>query len=105
MNATSRPIRLIPQTAQPIDFACPLCRTVHAAYYFSHSRCKVYRCGGCGLTFSSPIAASFSDEHSARKPQRAEEQHRTLMSLVGDGVRERKVLLFADRDDSIFSLF
>jgi hypothetical protein len=105
MNTISRPIRLIPQTAQPIDFSCPLCGTVHAAYYFSHSRFKVYRCGGCGLTFANPIASPSSDDTAANKPRRDEEQHKTLMSLVGDSARDRKVLLFADRDDSIFALF
>jgi Glycosyl transferase family 2/Methyltransferase domain len=105
MNTISRPIRLIPQTAQPIDFSCPLCGTVHAAYYFSHSRFKAYRCGGCGLTFANPIASPSPDDAAANKPQRDEEQHRTLMSLLGDGARDRKVLLFADRDDSILPLF
>jgi hypothetical protein len=105
MNTISRPIRLIPQTAQPIDFSCPLCGTVHAAYYFSHSRFKAYRCGGCGLTFANPIASPSPDDAAANKPQRDEEQHRTLMSLLGDGARDRKVLLFADPDDSILPLF
>ncbi|MDB5552062.1 MAG: hypothetical protein JWL86_2046 [Rhizobium sp.] len=106
MKTTSRPIRLVPQTAQPIDFACPICGTAHAAYYFSHSRCKVYRCGGCGLTFANSMPSSFSDDDAAAsKPQRDEEQHRTLVSLLGDGARDRKVLVFADRDDSILALF
>jgi hypothetical protein len=105
MNTISRPIRLILQTAQPIEFSCPICATVHAAYYFSSSRFKVYRCGGCGLTFANPIASTFSDEAVSSKPQRTEEQHRTLISLLGDGPRAREVLLFADQDDSILPLF
>jgi len=104
MKAISSPIRLIPQTAQPIDFSCPLCGTVHAAYYFSSSRCKIYRCGGCGLTFSAPAASPVPDEAVASKPRRSDDQHRTLISLLGDGMRSRKVLLFADRDDSIVAL-
>ena len=104
MNTISRPIRLIPQTAQPIEFSCPICATVHAAYYFSSSRFKVYRCGGCGLTFANPIASSVSDGAVSSKPQRAEDQHRTLMSLLGEGPRSGEVLLFADRDDSILPL-
>ena len=100
MKAVSNPIRLIPQTAQPIDFACPLCGTVHAAYYFSSARCKIYRCGGCGLTFSAPSASSVVDESAASKPQRTEQQHRALMSLL-EGMRSGNVLVFADRDDSI----
>ena len=104
MNTISRPIRLIPQTAQPIEFSCPICATVHAAYYFSSPRFKVYRCGGCGLTFANPIASTFSDEAVSSKPQRAEDQHRTLVSLLGDGPRAGEVLLFADRDDSILPL-
>jgi hypothetical protein len=105
MKTISSPIRLVPQTAQPIEFSCPLCGAVHAAYFFSHSRCKVYRCGGCGLTFANPIPSSFSDDAAASKPERAEEQHRTLISLLGDGARDRRVLVFADRDDSIFAQF
>jgi rubredoxin len=104
MKPISRPIRIVPQTAQPIDFSCPLCGTVHAAYFFSHTRCKVYRCGGCGLTFANPIPSS-SDDAAASKPRRAEEQHRTLICLLGAGARDRKVLLFADPDDSISDLF
>jgi hypothetical protein len=105
MNTISRPIRLIPQTAQPIEFSCPICATVHAAYYFSQSRFKVYRCGGCGLTFANPIASAFSDETGSARPQRSEDQHKTLMSLLGDGKQPGEVLLFADRDDSILPLF
>jgi hypothetical protein len=105
MNTIGRPVRLIPQTAQPIEFSCPICATVHAAYYFSSSRFKVYRCGGCGLTFANPIALTLSDEAVSSKPQRTEDQHRTLVSLLGDGPRSGEVLLFADRDDSILPLF
>src|SRR5215831_6894304 len=100
MDNVSRPIRLIPQTAQPIDFSCPICATVYAAYYFSGSRFRVYRCGGCGLTFANPIGSDFSDEAGLSKPQRSEDQYKTLMSLLGDA-KPRDVLLFADRDDSI----
>src|ERR1700760_3872896 len=103
MKAISAPIRLIPQTAQPIDFACPLCGTVHAAYYFSSARCKIYRCGGCGLTFSSPAAPWSSDDSAASKPQRSEQQHRALMALLADR-RASNALVFADRDDSVVAL-
>jgi hypothetical protein len=103
MNTSSRPIRLIPQTAQPIEFSCPICATAHAAYYFSSSRFKVYRCGGCGLTFANPTASTISDETG--KPQRSEDQHKTLIALLGDGQRHRELLVFADRDDSLLPLF
>ena len=33
----SRPLRLVPQAAQPIEFSCPLCGSVHAAYIFGTS--------------------------------------------------------------------
>jgi hypothetical protein len=105
MNTISRPIRLVAQTAQPIDFSCPLCGTVHAAYYFSSSRFKVYRCGGCGLTFGNPIGSPLPPEAISSKPQRTEDQHRTLISLLGDATRRGEVLLFADVDDSILALF
>ncbi len=105
MNTISRPIRLIPQTAQPIEFSCPICATVHAAYFFSHSRFKVYRCGGCALTFSNSIVSTVSDETASAKPRRSEDQHKTLMSLLGDRKQRGEVLLFAERDDSILALF
>jgi len=103
MNTISRPIRLIPQTAQPIEFSCPICATVHAAYFFSSSRFKVYRCGGCGLTFANPTASTSSDE--ASKPQRSEDQYKTLISLLGEGRHPGDMLIFADHDDSLLPLF
>jgi hypothetical protein len=107
MSGTSRPVRLIPQTAQPIEFSCPLCGTIHAAYYFSSARFKVYRCGGCGLTFANRLVpASPADEGSAAsKPKRTEEQHKALVSQLPDNVRSGPVLLLADENDSLVSLF
>ena len=106
MNSTSRPIRLIPQTAQPIDFSCPICETAHAAYYFSSQRFKVYRCGGCGLTFANPLASSpVADGVSAGRPLRTEDHHRTLISLLSEGVLRGRILLVAEPDDSIASMF
>jgi len=102
MDNVSRPIRLIPQTAQPIDFSCPLCATVFAAYYFSSSRFKVYRCGGCGLTFANPLVPSPADKTAFSR--RTDDQHRTLVSLLGDNAGHGKVLLFADPSDSIVPL-
>src|ERR1700742_3743862 len=106
MNSVSRPVRLIPQTAQPIEFSCPLCGTVHAAYYFSSARFKIYRCGGCGLTFANQLAATAADDETpaANKPKRSEEQHKTLISLLSDDIKGGSLLLFADRTDSIVSL-
>ena len=106
MNAASRPVRLIPQTAQPIEFACPLCGTIHAAYFFSSTRFKVYRCGGCGLTFTNRVApgSPADDNAAANKPKRSEEQHKALLSQLPDNIRTGPVLLLADPDDSIVSL-
>jgi hypothetical protein len=105
MDGTSRPVRLIPQTAQPIEFSCPLCGTIHAAYYFSSTRFKVYRCGGCGLTFANRPVASPADENAAiNKPKRTEEEHKTLLAQLPDNIRSGEVLLLADRDDSIVPL-
>jgi SAM-dependent methyltransferase len=104
MTSTSRPIRLIPQTAQPIDFSCPLCSTVHAAYFFSGPSFKVYRCGGCDLTFAKPIAPTVA-QGSTNRPQRAEDQHKTLISLLTDELLRGRVLLFADNEDSLVPMF
>jgi hypothetical protein len=105
MNSTSRPVRLIPQTAQPIDFSCPLCGTVHAAYYFSGPRFKAYRCGGCSLTFARPIAPSAADDVTPNQPKRSEDQHRTLISLLSGAILRGHILLLADPDDSLVALF
>jgi hypothetical protein len=106
MNVASRPVRLIPQTAQPIEFACPLCGTVHAAYFFSSARFKVYRCGGCGLTFTNRLVPGApADNHAAaNKPKRTEEQHKALIAQLPDTIRTGPVLLLADPDDSIVPL-
>jgi rubredoxin len=105
MSGTSRPVRLIPQTAQPIEFSCPLCGTIHAAYYFSSTRFKVYRCGGCGLTFANRPASPTDETSATNKPKRTEEEHKTLLAQLPDNVRSGLVLLLADRDDSLVSLF
>ena len=106
MNVTSRPVRLIPQTAQPIEFSCPLCGTIHAAYFFSSTRFKVYRCGGCGLTFTNRLALGSppDDNAAATKPKRTEEQHKALLAQLPDNIRTGQVLLLADPDDSIVPL-
>src|ERR1700760_1671310 len=105
MNVTSRPVRLIPQTAQPIYFSCPLCGTIHAAYFFSSARFKVYRCGGCGLTFANSLASASSDDIAAvTRPKRTEEEHRALLLQLPDAARSGPVLVLADPDDSIVPL-
>ena len=106
INSTSRPVRLIPQTAQPIEFSCPLCGTIHAAYFFSSTRFKVYRCGGCGLTFANPLpqASPVDDNAAANRPKRTEEQHKALLAQLPDDIRSGPVLLVADPDDSIVAL-
>lgn len=104
MTSTSKPIRLIPQTAQPIDFACPLCGTVHAAYFFSETGFKIYRCGGCNLTFGKPIGPAAA-EVPANRPQRTEDQHKALVALITDDLLRGRVLLFADAEDSVVPMF
>src|SRR5436190_22416992 len=49
---TSRPLRLVQQAAQPIEFSCPFCGSMHAAYIFGTDLFRAFRCGGCALTFS-----------------------------------------------------
>ena len=93
----SKPLRLVPQAAQPIEFCCPLCGSVHAAYIFGTSQFRIFRCGGCALTFSKKatggVKSSFPDQlcadnchregdHADRN--RADESRKLLKALYLD---------------------
>jgi Glycosyl transferase family 2/Methyltransferase domain len=104
----AQPIRLVPQTAQAIEFSCPLCGSVHAAYVFGTNDLRIYRCGGCGLTFSSaqtndgsPAAAPNPEQHH---PDRDERQHASLLEALTSEAISGRVMLVADPDDELVAL-
>src|SRR3954466_9358646 len=82
----SRPLRLVPQAAQPIEFCCPLCSSVHAAYIFGTNQFRIFRCGGCALTFSKkPVRhndLAFSPQGQPPKNSRSGRDHAGLMASV-----------------------
>src|SRR5258708_4349335 len=101
----SRPVRLVPQPAQAIEFSCPLCGAVHAAYVFGTGQFKICRCAGCALTFSDirflGAGRGFSDRAAA---VRSEGQHGELVSALDAETVEGPVLVAADSGDGIISL-
>ena len=101
----SRPVRLVPQPAQAIEFSCPLCGGVHAAYVFGAGQFKICRCAGCALTFSDirflGAGRGFSDRAAA---VRSEGQHGELVSALDAETVEGPVLVAADSGDGIISL-
>ena len=101
----SRPLRLVPQAAQPIEFCCPLCGSVHAAYIFGTSQFRIFRCGGCALTFSKKATRNnpsvFSPESQAPKNSRSERDHAGLLASI-DAAAQFESL--SDRHDEECSL-
>ena len=101
----SQPIRLVQQAAQPIDFSCPLCASVHAAYIFGTSQFRIFRCGGCALTFSDAFSAGTSMygigdlETFARQTHKFESRY--LDRLIGPYPERRD--LYHDRSPLNFS--
>jgi SAM-dependent methyltransferase len=106
----AQPIRLVPQTARAIEFSCPLCCSVHAAYVFGTKDLRIYRCGGCGLTFNNARGNGGLPEpavmpNPARDPDRDERQHASLIdALKATTISRRRVLLVADPDDELAAL-
>src|SRR2546423_7713541 len=82
----SKPLRLVPQAAQPIEFSCPLCGSVHAAYIFGTSQFRIFRCGGCALTFSKRVTrgldVSSPAHRQATRGPRNERDHAALLASV-----------------------
>jgi hypothetical protein len=104
----SKPIRLVPQTAQPIEFTCPLCSNHHAAYVFGTDRFRIYRCAGCSLTFGSDrreVGAPPSDRMPfAAKVVRGDQQHAALIAALEAAAIRGPALVVADRQDSVVRL-
>ena len=105
----SKPIRLVPQTAQAIEFSCPLCDGVHPAYVFGTRQFRIYRCGGCGLTFGRarpndgppPPSTLPSPDHEL---ERDRGQHASLLQALRARSISGPVMLVADPDDELVAL-
>jgi len=103
----SRPLRLVPQAAQPIEFACPLCGSVHAAYIFGTSQFRIFRCGGCALTFSKKPTRATDPSSPAqwRAPRgRNERDHAGLLASVDAATIIGPVLVVAGPKDGLIPL-
>jgi len=103
----SRPLRLVPQAAQPIEFCCPLCGSVHAAYIFGTSQFRIFRCGGCALTFSKKAGRGFDPSSStqAQGPKaRGERDHAGLLTAIEAAAINGPVLAVANPQDGLVAL-
>src|SRR3954464_10887508 len=105
----SRPLRLVPQAAQPIEFCCPLCGSIHAAYIFGTSQFRIFRCGGCALTFSKRAARSADLPSSTqaatpRTSSRGEQDHTSLLTALDAATIDGPVLVVGDPEDALIRL-
>src|SRR5947209_18180137 len=93
----SKPLRLVPQAAQPIEFCCPLCGSVHAAYIFGTSQFRIFRCGGCALTFSKNATRAYDRSAPARTSgsSRNERDHAGLLASLDAAAIGGPVLVVA----------
>lgn len=99
----SRPLRLVQQAAQPVEFRCPLCAGVHAAYTFGTSEFRIFRCGGCALTFSQPKQPALAPLERARRSG-DESRHTALLSALEAAAIKGPVLVIADEQDGLVPL-
>ena len=103
----SRPLRLVPQAAQPIEFCCPLCGSVHAAYIFGTSQFRIFRCGGCALTFSKKPSRGYDPssppQWQGAKP-RNERDHAGLLAAVEAAAIGGPALVVAGPQDGLVPL-
>src|ERR1043165_4414912 len=103
----SRPLRLVPQAAQPIEFSCPLCATVVAPYIFGRSQFRIFRCGGCALTFSKKASRGFDPSSStqAQGPKaRGERDHAGLLTAIEAAAINGPVLAVTSPQDGLVAL-
>jgi hypothetical protein len=101
----SRPVRLVPQAANPLDAShvCPLCGNIHAAYVFSKDRVRIYRCGGCALTFRSPDVRAAS--WPAQPPLiRADQQYEGILRRIEETRPTGPICLLARVDDPLVAV-
>jgi len=101
----SRPLRLIPQFAQSIEFSCPLCGSDHAAYIFGTDRFRIFRCAGCALTFSRPPARATAlgapQPSSSRTFTRDVRQQSGFLAAFDAASIEGAILVLADDQDNL----
>src|SRR4051812_19809832 len=103
----SKPLRLVPQAAQPIEFCCPLCGSVHAAYIFGTSQFRIFRCGGCALTFSKRASRPDTPPPSqwqALRNSRNERDHAELLASLDRAAIGGPVLVVAAPHDGLLPL-
>src|SRR5438128_9228492 len=102
----SRPLRLVPQAAQPIEFCCPLCGSVHAAYIFGTSQFRVFRCGGCALTFTKMPVRNLEAASPPQWPRssRNERDHAELLASLDAAAVGGPVVVAADPQDALLPL-
>ena len=107
--AMSRPLRLVQQATQPIEFCCPLCGSVHPAYIFGTGQFRVFRCGGCALTFSKNTSGT-SEVPSPAPPDtvaainRTERDYAGLLAAIDAAIVDGPVLLVARPEDGLSEL-
>src|SRR5439155_23910257 len=100
----SRPLRLVAQAAQSIEFSCPLCAGVHAAYVFGTSKFKIYRCAGCALTFCNNRFLSKKLPCPDKAAIfRSEEQYGELVSALDTESVKGPILVVTDPGNGIIS--
>src|ERR1041385_4965952 len=104
MGSMSKPLRLVQQAAQPIEFSCPLCESAHAAYIFGTGQFRVFRCGGCALTFSkNAVRASEAPTPGPASTvtaiNRSERDHAGLLAAIDAAGINGPVLLVARPQD------
>ncbi len=107
--AMSRPLRLVQQAAQPIEFSCPLCESAHAAYIFGTGQFRVFRCGGCALTFSKRVARGNDTPPPAPAGtiaaiNRSERDYAGLLAAIDAAGIDGPVLLVARPQDGLSEL-
>src|SRR4051794_39502343 len=107
--AMSRPLRLVQQAAQPIEFSCPLCDSAHAAYIFGTGQFRIFRCGGCALTFSKNVAreegtAPPGASGAVAATNRRERDHAGLLSAIDAAAIKGPIVLIAGPQDGLSDL-
>src|SRR5882762_10068021 len=101
----SRPLRLVQQAAQPVEFCCPLCGSEHAAYHFGTGQFRIFRCGGCALTFSKPAPrgrpADSTPRDASERGNRNERDHAGLLAAFDAAKVDKSVLLVAGPQEGL----